>query len=148
MRREAETRWGAPPEVEVDFAGRGDRQADGRWPVDWRIRNRGIDPMHIEGTWLPHGRFRCGRQQLPTPLVVSPGQSARLRLLVQCNEEPGTAVENAFVILRVEWQGVAWGIFVRMRVEIDDQRAPTTVTEVITAQPVGFAEQAPEPHPQ
>ncbi|MGH7835396.1 MAG: hypothetical protein ACREQK_17270 [Candidatus Binatia bacterium] len=63
----------------------------------------------------------------------------RLEFTVKCEEPPGTVVENAFLILRVNWSKAPWLILARLRVSVDDNGAPQSVTEAITAQPVGFA---------
>ena len=49
-------------------------------------------------------------------------------------------MENAFVILRVTQGGAPWLILARQRIRIDNEGKPNSVTEWITAQPVGFAE--------
>jgi hypothetical protein len=54
---------------------------------------------------------------------------------VRAREEPGTRVDNAYLILQVSTDGQAWRIFTRMRVEFDTQAAPRPIVEVITTAP-------------
>jgi hypothetical protein len=93
----------------------------------------------VRQAWLPHGRFRSPRRDYQPPLDVRPNGYTHLAFAVACDEEPGTAVENAFVILSADWRGKPWRILARIRAAIDEGRAPAPVTEVITVQPVGFA---------
>jgi hypothetical protein len=55
------------------------------------------------------------------------------------DELPGSIVENAFLILRVQWRNSQWRIFVRFLVTADSDGRPETRTELITTQPVGFS---------
>jgi hypothetical protein len=58
---------------------------------------------------------------------------------VLCDEPAGSIVENAFLILLVEWLEASWRLFVRFRVTIGQQGEPETATELITTQRVGFS---------
>jgi hypothetical protein len=111
----------------------------GSWDIAWSLRNLGVDPISVREAWLPHGRFRSPRRDYQPPLPIEPGVDAPVTFVVVCDEEPGTVVENAFVILRVDWRGEPWRILARLRVTIDDHRAPAPVTEVISVQSIGFA---------
>jgi hypothetical protein len=62
-----------------------------------------------------------------------------LELAVACQEPPNTIVENAFVILLVNWLGNGWRFFVRLLITVDQQGRPQTTTESITVQQVGFS---------
>ena len=59
--------------------------------------------------------------------------------MVLCPESPETVVENAFVIFSAVWLESPWRIFARLRVVVDAEGKPTTLTESITTQQVGFA---------
>jgi hypothetical protein len=111
----------------------------GSWDIVWAVRNLGTDPVAVRQAWLPHGRFRSPRRDYEPPLRIERGADTHLAFAVACNEEPGAVVENAFVILSVDWRGGAWRILARIRTAIDDRRAPRPVTETISVQPVGFA---------
>jgi hypothetical protein len=56
-----------------------------------------------------------------------------------CGEPPGTEVENAFLILHVFWREKDWRVFARLRVSFGDTGLPSTTTEVVTTQRVGFS---------
>ena len=62
-----------------------------------------------------------------------------LDLAIACHEPPNTTIENAFLILFVNWQENQWRFFVRLQVTIDQQGHPAATTESITVQRVGFS---------
>ena len=101
----------------------------GRWRIAWRVHNDADQPLKIHDAWVPHGRFR-GDGHLPINLTIDPGGSGRIELGVSAAEEPGTVVENAFLILRAD----LWRIFGRMRVEFGDDRAPQPYVVRVSAQ--------------
>jgi hypothetical protein len=70
---------------------------------------------------------------------LAPTESARLEFAVKCEEPPGTVVENAFLILRVDWSEAPWLVLARLRVSVDENGAPQSATEAITTQRVGFS---------
>jgi hypothetical protein len=104
-----------------------------RWRVTWLITNEGSDPLALQAAWIPHGRFR-GDGRLPLSGDLPAESSRRLSFDVTAAEPPGTVVENAFLILRVDYAGQPWRIFTRMRVEFSSTGAPTPVVEVVTQQ--------------
>ena len=75
------------------------------------------------------------------PLHVDPGQEVELKFEVACQEEPGTVVENAFLILVAHCQGEAWRLLARLTINWSQAQAgePRPLTEMITAQRVGFS---------
>jgi hypothetical protein len=109
------------------------------WRVSWRVENRGQRPLKLLAAWLPHGRFRATERALEPPPRLEPGESARLELVAAYDEPPGTAVENAFVIMRVRWGDEPWRILVRLLVTADASGAPTNTVELITTHPIGFS---------
>ena len=111
----------------------------GRWHVAWEIRNLGKAPLRLVTARLPHGRFRSRERALRPAPTLSPGEQARVEASVACGGLPGTVVENAFLILRVRWRDEPWQVFARFRVVFDDDGAPATVTERLSAQRVGFS---------
>ncbi len=112
----------------------------GQWIVSWRVENRGDRPLTLLAAWLPHGRFRGAERPLEPPPRLLPDESATLERAVAWDEPPGTAVENAFVILRALWGDEAWRILVRLLVVADERGAPTNTVELITTQPIGFSQ--------
>jgi hypothetical protein len=127
------------PNVVVESACPCEASAPGRWLCTWRIQNLCQEPLQLLAAGLPHSRFRSEEQELsPAPNLLT-GQSARLALVVACCEPTGTVVENAFLILRVQWRERPWRIFARLRVVFDQHSVPENSTEVVTTQPVGFS---------
>src|SRR5689334_15308978 len=89
-------------------------RSENRWHVQWRIGNPDANSAEIVSAWLPHGGFRSAEWQLQPPLVVPAGGDAVLHSYVACSDQPGTVVENAFLILRLTDQR----LFFRLRVTI------------------------------
>ena len=110
-----------------------------RWQVAWRIENRTDGPVEIVEAWIPHGRFRAEEQRDGLARQIGPGGSELLERRVLFEEPPGTVVENAFLVLRLNWRGRAWRMFARHRVEAGPSGAPRPICELITSQPVGFS---------
>src|SRR5260221_7594356 len=107
---------------------------DGRWQVTWLVTNDGVGSLTLEAAWIPHGRFR-GDGRIPLSKDLHAGASAKLTFLVTAQGQVGTTVENAFLILRVVYDGQPARIFSRMRIEFDAQAVPRPVIELITVQP-------------
>ncbi|MBM2810599.1 MAG: hypothetical protein HW416_1358 [Chloroflexi bacterium] len=128
------------PLVEVDLESCEPSDAPGFWRMAWRVRNVDVKEIRVLAGWLPHGKLHADRTQYAPPTIVRMGSHVNLPFLVRCQEEAGTVVENAFVILSVEWGGESWRIFARLRVTVDAGGAPSTTTVVITAQPIGYAQ--------
>jgi hypothetical protein len=127
------------PTVGVEPACPSSASACGRWLCTWRIQNLSQEPLQLLSAGLPHSRFRSEEQELsPAPELI-PGESAQLTLAVACIEPAGTVLENAFLILRVQWRERLWRIFARLRVIFDQHSVPENSTVVITTQPVGFS---------
>ena len=109
------------------------------WLVAWHLRNGGLAPVQVLSAHQPHDHFFHPEQDLAPPLVLAPGQAAELTLPVAFEEAPGAEVENAFLILRVLWDGRPWRLLLRLRVVAGEDGAPRPTAERLTAQPVGFA---------
>jgi hypothetical protein len=110
-----------------------------RWRFGWRVQNLATRPMKLLSARLPHGKFRSDEKHFDPPLELRPGEMALVEMPAVCDERPGNVIENAFVILSVEWQGDPYRIFVRLRVTINPRGEPRTSTELITTQRVGFS---------
>jgi hypothetical protein len=104
-----------------------------RWWVSWIVRNDGSVPLELQAAWIPHGRFR-GNGRVPLSGSIAPDDATALSFAVTTEEDAGTVVENAFLILRVLSDGQAWQIFTRMRIEFDAQACPLPIVEVVTLQ--------------
>jgi hypothetical protein len=109
------------------------------------VENTGGEPLQILGGWLPHSRFRCETINIPVLNNLAYREKALLEFSVVCAEAPGTVVENAFLILRVFYCGKFWRIFIRLRVRFDDQGAPETTVELMTAHLIGFSQEGGKP---
>ena len=125
------------PQVVVEQAGKSTKSSPERWLVAWNVRNIGQEPLEIVAGRLPHSKFRAEERQLN--LFLSPGQSARVEFEVACRGAPGTVIENAFLILSVRWSGQPWRILARMRMVLDEESGPQTITELVTTQRMGFS---------
>ena len=113
--------------------------SSGRWSVPFTIANRGDTPVELIAAWLPHGRFRSAERQLSDSRLPADGRT-ELSFEVQFDEQPGTEVVNAFVILQVQHREKVWRVLARLTVTADADGAPVAATQLITAHPVGFAE--------
>jgi hypothetical protein len=110
-----------------------------RWLFGWRIRNLTQQPIKFLAARCPHGKFRSGEKIFDPPLYAAGGENAIIEMLVLCNEPTSTIVENAFLILLIEWLETSWRLFVRFRVTINEKGEPETATELITTQRAGFS---------
>ena len=113
--------------------------APGAWRVAFEVGNAGEEPVELLEAWLPHGRFRAEAVPLTTEPLLGSGESTQLAFTVGFDEPPGELVENAFVILRVRWQGQEWRVLSRLAVTADADGRPLAATELTTAHPVGFS---------
>ena len=125
------------PELDVAQAGAA-RVSGGRWSVPFTIANRGGTPVELTVAWLPHGRFRCAERQLSDLPLPAKGQT-ELSFEVQFDEQPGTEVVNAFVILQVRWREVAWRVMTRLTVTARADGAPEAATQLVTTHRIGFS---------
>jgi hypothetical protein len=127
------------PKVAVDELRRNREVGSDRWLFGWRIQNLTEQPIKFLAARCPHGKFKSDERFFDPPLRVVAGKNATIEMSVLCDEPPGTIVENAFLILSVEWLHSKWRLFVRFRVTINQQGEPETATELITTQRVGFS---------
>ncbi|MBI3740773.1 MAG: hypothetical protein HY257_03315 [Chloroflexi bacterium] len=103
------------------------------WQVAWKIENRGDAPLTIHSAWLPHSQFRAPEKQFGN-LEIAPRARTQIGFVVEFAAPRATEIENAFLIMRVNYRGAAWKIFARVRVHIEQNRAPRATTELITVQ--------------
>lgn len=132
---------GGEPRILVESISRARGPADGQWSIGWRIQNVDAEPLELAAAWLPHGRFRGARRSLAPPPRLAAGESVELELTVATAGAPGEVVENAFLLLNILRREEQWQLFARIRVTFDASGVPGPVTEVVTAQPMGFSGQ-------
>lgn len=127
------------PKIEVEQVEQSRSANSGGRIFKWRVRNQTEAPMNLLSVRVPHGKFKADERKLePAAKIAAQGQF-NLDLAVACQEPPNTIVENAFLILLVDWQENRWRFFVRLRISVDHQGHPETATESITVQQVGFS---------
>lgn len=106
------------------------------WTVRWRVRNDGASTVRVLSAVQPHAQFRARETSLDR--AIAPGQAAELALAVRFDEEPGSVVENPFLILRVETSAREFRVLARVRTTAGALGEPVAGRDVIvTAQPVG-----------
>lgn len=129
------------PQLRVAQVGQQPADTSGTWTITWSIVNGGDAPVALREIDVPHGKF-CGRSvDLSSMDPLAPGERGEIQLSVVFKEAPGARVENAFLILTVVWREKVWRVFVRMTVRSDSAGAPSTQTELITEQAVGFSKE-------
>jgi hypothetical protein len=127
------------PWIAVEEIRRNREIGSDRWLFGWRIRNLTQQPIKFLAARCPHGKFRSGEKIFDPPLYAAGAENAIIEMLVLCNEPTSTIVENAFLILLIEWLETSWRLFVRFRVTINEKGEPETATELITTQRAGFS---------
>jgi len=127
------------PSIAVDQVEPSRSENSGRWLLKWRVRNVTETPMSLLSVRLPHGKFKAEERKFGTALKVAAQDHFIVDLAVACEEPPNTIVDNAFLILLVSWQENQWRFFVRLRIMVNEQGQPQTITESITVQQVGFS---------
>ena len=128
------------PAINVVQAGRASGEP-GAWRVAFEVRNAGDEPVELLEAWLPHGRFQADTVPLGAQPPLASGTSVLLEFTVGFDEAPGELVENAFVILRLQWGNEVWRVLTRLAVTANADGSPAAATELITFHPVGFSQQ-------
>ena len=95
--------------------------------------------MRLVSVRVPHGKFKAEERKFLPPVEIAAKDSFILDMAVTCEEPPETTIENAFLILFVDWQESKWRLFVRLQIRVNQQGEPDSATESITAQRVGFS---------
>ena len=127
------------PIIKVEQVGRSSKLKSGVWEVCWRVENLNEEAVEIISARAPHGKYRSPEHEFLPRVKISGSQSARIQLAVSCEEASGVTIENAFLILLVDWLNARWRIFVRFVVTVDGAGRPATKTELITTHRVGFS---------
>jgi hypothetical protein len=127
------------PELSVEVASCVGPTEPGHWDIAWAVGNLNPDPIRVANAWLPHGKFRSPRKDFEPPIEIAPAAVANMEFSVLAREEPGTVVENCFVILSLTHENDDWRVFARLRVTFEDAGKPRAETVLITRQRVGFS---------
>ena len=127
------------PSIEVAQVEQSRSLNPGRWLFKWRVEDKTEKAMRLLSVRVPHGKFKAEERKFLSAAKIAAEDSLILELVVACEEPPETIIENAFLILLVDWQENSWRFFVRLRISVDQQGHPETATESITVQRVGFS---------
>jgi hypothetical protein len=129
------------PKIAVEGTSRGRGTGSDHWLFGWSIQNLSPQALALLAARLPHGKFRSqGERAFHPPLELGTGERAQIETAVFCDEPPGSVIENAFLILSAEWQKREWRLFVRLRVTVNEQGQPQSLTEMVTTQEAGFSD--------
>jgi hypothetical protein len=127
------------PSIEVEQVEHSRGENSHQWLFKWRVRNETEQAMRLISVRAPHGKFKAEERKLLPPATIAAGDSFILDMAVTCEEPPGTIIENAFLILFVDWQENHWRLFVRLQITVNQQGNPAAATQSITVQRVGFS---------
>ena len=127
------------PSIAVEQVEPSRSENSGRWLFKWRVRNVTETPMNLLSVRLPHGKFKAEERKFLPQVEIAAQDHFIVDLAVACEEPPNTIVDNAFLILLVNWQENQWRFFARLRIMVNEQGQPQTTTESITVQQVGFS---------
>ena len=127
------------PKIEIEQVERSRKENSHQWLFRWRVRNESQKPMCLLSVRVPHGKFKAEERKLLPPAIIAARDSFILDMAVTCEEPPGTIIENAFLILFVDWQENHWRLFVRLQITVNQQGNPAAATQSITVQRVGFS---------
>jgi hypothetical protein len=126
-------------EIKVEQVERKSADFPGEWLFTWRVQNNTADPMRLLSIRVPHEKFRATEKTFERPLEISVGTSVTFDMTVFCNQPQESIVENAFLILLIDWRQAHWRLFVRLQIRVNKQAMPDTVIASITVQRVGFS---------
>jgi hypothetical protein len=128
-----------PPEISLVQKSAQPLSVAGHWRIVWRLQNFGKARLQINSARLPHGQFKAGERRFEPPIALDLGASVEFDTTVRCDEPAGLVTENAFVILYANWMNSEWRIYGRIRVTVNADALPETITESITYQKAGFS---------
>ena len=100
------------PSIGVEQVERSRTANPGRWLFSWRLRNKTAKAMRLLSLRVPHGKFKAEESEFLPPVEIGAENSFVLEVAVTCDEPPKTLIENAFLILLVDWQEIKWRFFV------------------------------------
>jgi hypothetical protein len=95
----------------------------GSWSVRWRIRNEGAATLRVKTAVQPHAQFHTA--ETPIGRDIAARRHLEITLPVRFVEDPGTVVENPFLILLIGDGAAEWRVLVRVRVIAGPRGEPT-----------------------
>jgi hypothetical protein len=95
----------------------------GRWFVRWRIQNEGSATLQVKTAVQPHTQFHTA--ETPIGRDIAAQRDLEITLHVRFVEDPGTVVENAFLILLIADGAAEWRVLARVRVIAGPRGEPT-----------------------
>ena len=108
------------------------------WRVSWDIENLDSEPLQLLEAHLPHKQFLSKSRELGgRPL--GPRESYRLELDVASGEPPGSVIDNAFLILRLQRGENQWRVFSRLLVRFGPDGHLEHTCTLTAVHPVGFS---------
>jgi len=128
-----------PPEISLTQKSVQPTGIHGQWRIVWSLNNQGKRQLRINSVRMPHGQFKADEQRFEPPITLESGASEEFESAVRCDEPAGLVTENAFVILYADWLNGVWRIYARIRVTVNADALPETITESITYQKAGFS---------
>ena len=78
-------------------------------------------PMSLLSVRVPHGKFKAEERKFGPPLKIAAQDQFHSRSRRRLRGAAETIVENAFLILLVNWQENQWRFFVRLRITVNQQ---------------------------
>lgn len=127
------------PSIDVEQVERSRSANSSGWLFRWRVQNQTAKAMRLLSVRVPHGKFKAEECKFLPTVEIAAKDSFILEVAVTCDEPPDATIENAFLILLVDWRESHWRLFVRLRIRVNQQGQPDTATESITVQRVGFS---------
>ena len=108
------------------------------WQVRWDIENLDLEPLQLLDAHAPHKQF-LGKSRDLDRRVLGPKESYRLELEVASGEPPGSVIDNAFLILRVQRGENQWRVFSRLLVRFGPDGHLEHTCTLTAVHPVGFS---------
>jgi len=108
------------------------------WQVRWDVENLDLESLELLDAHLPHKQFLAKSQDLGRQ-ALGPRESYRLELNVASGEPPGSVIDNAFLILRVQRGENQWRVFSRLLVRFGPDGHLEQTCTLIAVHPVGFS---------
>lgn len=112
----------------------------GLWRVGWRVDNLSREILQLDAVRFPHSQFKADEQRFEPAIVLAYGEPVEFPTVIACKESAGGVVENGFAIFSSSWREEQWRIFVRLRINIDNEARPIAAAELITTQQAGFSD--------